>query len=164
MSFDPDTFMTQTVDQPLATEFTLIPINEYMASIDDFDRDAFETIDFEYKRGKLAGTPGKMFKFNLPFIINDDKVRTELGRDKVVIVKQIILDLDDNGQLAFGTNRNVELGRIRDAVGQNGNGPWSINQLRGAGPVMIKVGHVEFERKDGSKGKRAEVEKVVRVV
>lgn len=162
--FDPDTFMQQTVDQPLATEFTLVPKGEYLASIDDFDKDSFEEIDFTYKSGAKAGTPGKMFKFNCPFVINDDKVKTELGRDKVVIVKQIILDLDDNGALSFGTNRNVELGRIRDAVNQNGSGPWSPAQLRGAGPVMVKVDHVEFQRKDNSKGNRAEITKVVRVV
>lgn len=164
MSFDPDTFMSQTVDQPLATEFTLVPVNEYMAAVDDFDRDAFETVEFEYKKGKLAGTPGKMFKFNCPIVINDDKVRQELGRDKVIITKQFILDLDEDGKLAFGTNRNVELGRLRDAVNQNGPGPWSPAQLRGAGPFMVKVTHVEFERKDGSKGKRAEIDRIVRVV
>lgn len=165
MSFDPDTFMSQTVDAPLATEFTLVPIGEYLAAVDDFDRDAFETIDFEYKRGKLAGTPGKMFKFNCPIVINDDKVKQELQRDKVVVTKQFILDLDENGKLAEGTNRNVELGRLRDAAGQNTPGtPWSIAQLRGAGPFMVKIVHVEFERRDGSKGKRAEVDKVVRVV
>jgi hypothetical protein len=164
IDFDPDTFMSQTVDQPLATEFTLVPVGEYLSAIDDFDKDALETVEFIYRRGQLTGTPGKMFKLNLPFIINDDKVKQEFGRDKVTVTKQLILDLDDKGQLAQGTNRNVELGRIRDAVGQNGNGPWSIAQLRGAGPVMVKVGHVEFERRDGTKGKRAEIEKVVRVV
>jgi len=165
MSFDPDTFMQETVDEPLATEFTLVPQGEYLAAIDDFDRDAFETVDFEYKKGARAGTPGKMFKLNLPFVINDDKVKAELSRDKVVIVKQLILDLEEDGKkLASGTNHNIELGRIREAVGQNGNGPWSVSKLRGAGPVMVKVVHVEFPRKDGSKGKRAEIERVVRVV
>jgi hypothetical protein len=162
--FDPDTFMSQQVDLPLATEFTLVPIGEYLSAIDDFDKDALEAIDFTYKRGQLAGTPGKMFKLTLPFVINDEKVKQELGRDKVTVTKQLILDIDEKGRLAEGVNRNVELGRIRDAVGQNGDGPWSISQLRGAGPVMVKVGHVEFERRDGTKGKRAEIEKVVRIV
>jgi hypothetical protein len=163
MPFDPEQFMHQTVDRPLETEFTMVPQGEYLASIDDFDRDALESIDFTYKRGPNAGSPGNMLKLSLPFVINDDAVRQELGRDKVVVTKQIILDTDDNGQLAFGTNRNIELGRIRDAVGQNVNGPWSLMELRGAGPVMIKVVHIEYDRRDGTKGKRAEVERVVRV-
>lgn len=165
MPFDAEDFMRQTVDAPLSTEFTMVPQGEYLAQIGDFDRDAIENIDFTYKRGPNAGSPGQMLKLTLPFVINDEAVKQELGRDKVVVTKQIILDTDDSGKLAFGTNRNIELGRIRDAVGQNSNGtPWSILDLRGAGPVMVKVGHVEFDRRDGTKGKRAEIERVVRVV
>jgi hypothetical protein len=163
MDFDPDTFLQQSVDGPLATDFTLVPIGEYMASIDDFDRDAIETIEFEYKKGARAGQPGKMYKFNCPIVINDDKVKAELGREKVVVTKQIILDIDeDTGKLATGVNRNVDLGRIRDAVGQNDSAP--IASLRGAGPFIARVTHVDFTRKDGSKGKRAEVDRVARIV
>lgn len=163
MTFDPEAFMRQHVDAPLETEFTSVPQGEYLASIDDFDSSAIESIDFTYKRGPNAGSPGKMLKLTLPFVIDDAAVKQALGRDKVVVTKQVILDTDDNGSLAIGTNRNVELGRIREAVGQNGNGPWSIMNLRGAGPVMVKIAHVEFDRRDGSKGKRTEVERVVRV-
>lgn len=161
--FDPDNFLQQNVDGPLATEFTLVPQGEYPATIDDFDKDALEQISFEYKRGPKAGQPGVMTKLNLPFVINDDAVRAELGRDKVVITRQLILDLDDQGKLAEGKNKNVELGRIRDALGQNDGSPWSIAQLRGAGPIMIRVNHVEFERKDGTRGKRAEIDRVARI-
>jgi hypothetical protein len=161
--FDAESFLQQTVDGPLATEFTMVPVGEYLAAIDDFDSEAIETIEFTYKRGDRAGQPGKMFKLNLPFIINDDNVKKEFGRDKVIITKQIILDLDEHGKLTKGTNRNVELGRIRDAVNQN-NDSYTIASLRGAGPVMVKVVHIEFDRKDGTKGKRAEIEKVVRVI
>lgn len=162
--FDPDTFMQQTIDKPLETEYVMVPPGEYIATIDDFTGEALEQIQFDYKRGIRAGTPGVMTKLTLPFIIQDEAVKAELQREKVVISKQIILDLDETGGLDFSKNRNVELGRIRNAVGQNADGsPWSIASLRGAGPVMIKVTHVEFERKDKSKGKRAEVERVVRI-
>jgi hypothetical protein len=161
--FDPETFMQQTVDAPLETEFTLIPTGEYIATIDDFTSDAFEKIDFEYKKGSRAGQPGTMTKFNCPFVIQDDAVKAELARDKVTMYKQLILDVADDGGLDFGKNKNIDLGRIRAAVGQNDPGPWSIANLRGAGPVMVKVVHVDFERKDKSKGKRAEIERVVRI-
>jgi hypothetical protein len=161
--FDPDLFLQQTVDKPLETEFTLVPTGEYLAAIDDFDKDAMEQIDFTYKKGDRAGQPGTMYKLTLPFVINDDKVKQELDRDKVTISKQLILDLDDNGKLSEGKNKNVELGRIRDAVGQNDGSPWSIAQLRGAGPLMVRVTHVEFERRDGSRGKRAEIDRVAKV-
>ena len=36
MPFDPDAFMQTTVDQPLETEYVLVPQGEYVAMIDDF--------------------------------------------------------------------------------------------------------------------------------
>jgi hypothetical protein len=161
--FDANAFMQQHVDGPLATEFTLVPPGEYLASIDDFEPDAVEQIDFEYKRGPRAGQPGTMTKLTLPFVINDEKLKAEMERDKVVITKQMILDIEDNGSLAKGKNKNVDLGRIRDALGQNEDDTWSILKLRGAGPVMVRVVHVDFERRDGSKGKRAEIDRVVKI-
>lgn len=162
--FDPDTFMQQTVDAPMETEFRLCPAGEFSAMIGDFTSEAFEVIDFEYKKGTRAGQPGSMTKFNLPFIINDDKAKQELNRDQVVVTKQMILDVDPiTKQLDFGVNKNIELGRVRDAVGQNNPGPWSVSQLRGAGPLMVKVEHIEYARKDGTKGKRAEVTRVVKL-
>lgn len=162
--FDPDTFMQQTIDTPLETEYVLVPVGEYVATIDDFTSEAVEQIQFDYKKGARAGTPGVMTKLSLPFVLQDEAVKAELGRDKVTISKQIILDMDDTGGLDFGKNKNVELGRIRAATGQNDPGtPWSIGKLRGAGPVMVKVVHIEFERKDKTKGKRAEIDRVVRI-
>lgn len=161
--FDASTFMQQTVDGPLETEYTLVPEGEYLMTIDDFDEKAFEKIEFEYKKGDKAGTPGTMTKFNVPFVVQDDKVKQELARDKVVVTKQIILDLDDAGGLSKDKNKNIELGRIRQAAGQNDSGPWSPANLRGAGPMMGKIVHREFERKDGTKGKRAEIDRVVRI-
>lgn len=163
--FDPDTFMQQTVDHPLETEYLTVPPGEYVATIDDFTGEsAFERIDFEYKKGERAGTPGVMVKLTIPFVIQDETVKAEMQRDKVVVSKQIILDMDADGGIDWNKNKNVELGRIRAAVGQNVDGqPWSIQKLRGAGPVMVKVVHTEFGRKDGTKGKRTEIERVVRI-
>jgi hypothetical protein len=162
-NFDPDLFMNQTIDAPLETEFKMVPAGEYPAMIGDFDSGAFEVIDFEYKKGARAGQPGQMTKFTIPFVINDDAVKAEMGRDQVVVTSQLILDIDDNGGIDFGPNKNVPLGRIRDAVGQNGSGAWTISNLRGAGPVMVKIDHIEFSRKDSTKGKRAEVSRVVKM-
>lgn len=161
--FDPDLFLQQTVDKPLETEFTMVPPGEYRASIGDFDREAMEEVKFDYKRGPKAGQPGIMYKLTVPFLVDDDAVKAELDRDQVTISKQYILDLDEHGKLAEGKNKNIELGRLRDAVGQNDGSPWSIMNLRGAGPVMIRVTHVEFERRDGTRGKRAEVDRVARI-
>lgn len=164
MPFDASSFMQTQMDEPLETEFKLVPVGEYSMTIGDFDHSAFEEIKFTYKQGERKGEEGTMTKVTLPFIVQDDKVKAELNRDRVVIPKQLILDISDTGGLDTGTNKNIELGRIRAAAGQNEAGPWSISNLRGAGPFMGKVEHVEFERRDGTKGKRAEVVRVTRIV
>ena len=83
VNFDAETFMQQTVDAPLETEYLLCPEGEYQAIIGDFTFEALEQIDFIYKKGQRAGMPGSMTKFNIPFSIQDDKVKLELGRDTV---------------------------------------------------------------------------------
>jgi len=161
MSFDPDAFMTQTLDQPLETERTLVPEGEYKAMVDDFTRDAFETINFTYKKGPNAGQDGSFTKFNVPLLIDDDKVKTELGMTKVVVFFSCTLDFEQDGQtLSWGKNKNIDLGKLRKAAGQNNPGPWSPGNLRNAGPLMVKVEHRSGKRNDGSEWKRAEVTRI----
>lgn len=162
--FDPDLFMQQTIDQPMETERTLVPAGEYQMNIDDFDSKVFQTFDFEYKQGPNAGQPGSFTKFNCPCVINDDKVKALFKRDKVLAFKPITLDFNPDGSLAFGVNQNVELGQLRQAVGQNAPGtPWLPAHLRGAGPFMGRVEHKDVTRKDGSKVTVAEVTRVARI-
>lgn len=163
-TFDPDEFMSATIDQPLEVERTLCPEGEYKARIDDFTRDAFETFEFEYKRGPNAGQQGSMTKFSCPIVIDDDKVKADMGVDKVLVFYQCTLDFDDKGQLAWGKNRNIDLGKLRNAAGQNQPGPWSPSMLRGAGPFMVKVAHRTGKRKDGSPFKVAEIARLAPIV
>jgi hypothetical protein len=156
--FDPESFMNQTLDQPLETERKLVPPGEYRMRVGDFDSNAFETFDFTYKKGPKAGEAGSMHKFTCPVVIDDDRVRQAMSTDEPKVYVQCTLDVDETGQLQWGPNRNVDLGKLRHAVGQNVAGqPWSIANLRGAGPFMGKVEHREGKRKDGSPFKVAEV-------
>lgn len=161
-TFDPATFMEQNIDQPLQDEWVLCPEGEYQAVIDDFTAEsAFRTNEFVYKKGANAGLPGEMTTFNVPWIIQDDRVKLELGQDRVVVFQPIILDFDQNGQLDVGTNKNVKLGQLRTAVGQKSMQPWGIQRLKNAGPCMVRVKHREIELKDKTKKKIAEVDRVV---
>lgn len=162
--FDPNAFMSQTIDAPLEDEFKLVDIGEYKAMIDDFDSSYVEQIDFEYKKGQRAGQAGQMTKFTCPFVLDSPEQQAKLNRDKIMVPKQIILDIDQNGNLDFGINKNVPLGQIRTAVGQKDKKPWGLADLRGAGPVMVKVEHEEGKRNDGTEWKRAVVTRVTRIV
>jgi len=159
-TFDAAAFMTSTIDAPMETEYQICPEGTYQAMIGDFDETAVERVEFEYKRGPKAGQPGSMVKFNCPFTVQDPVILAQMGRDNVRVDWQLILDANELGQLDFGKDRNVKLGQLRAAVGQNQAGPWSIMNLRGAGPLMVKVSHETFKRNDGSEGKAARVTRV----
>lgn len=160
-TFDAAAFMQATVDQPMDTEYELCPEGMFPAMIADFDEKAVERVDgFVYKKGPNAGQQGSFVKLNLPFSIQDETVKAQMGRQTVYADYQIILDTNELGQLDWGKGKNVKLGQVRDAVNQNNPGQWNMFNLRGAGPCMIQVAHEEYERKDKSKGKAARVVRV----
>lgn len=160
-TFDPDAFMETQIDQPLEFEKKLVPAAEYSMIIDDFDSKAFRTSDFEYQKGPKAGQPGSMTVFNIPCVVQDDKVNALMNRDKVIVYKECILEFQDDGQLAWGVNQNTDLGAVRNAVGQNAAGTvWKPGNLRGAGPFMGKVEHQTVTKKDGTKTVIAKVTRV----
>ena len=155
MTFDPNVFMQQTVNAALDTVIQQCPEGEFKAMIDDFDASAFRT--FQSKKDGHDFTV-----FSPPFVIQDPTVAATLGRDKVVVFhKGMFIDVDATGGLDSSKGKNVDLGRLRDAVGQNGTGPWSFNNLKGAGPGIVKVIH-EADSKDPEK-KYARVSRVVKL-
>lgn len=157
IDFNPEDFMNATVDQPLDDQRTLVPEGEYKMFIDDFTTDAFETFKFEYKKGPNAGEEGSFNKFNCPIVVDDPTVQAKLKQDKVRVYHTCNLDFGEDGKLESGPNKNIDLGKLRTAVNQNAAGPWSINQLKGAGPFMGKVQHRTGKRKDGTPFKVAEI-------
>ena len=129
-TFDPATFIQQTVDQPIADDYILCPEGEFLAVIDDFDETVFRTNEFNYKKGPNAGLPGEMTTFNCPWVIQDDRAKVALNRDKVVVQQPCILDFDQNGQLDLGVNKNVPLGRVRTAEGHTALGHRLTQECR----------------------------------
>jgi hypothetical protein len=117
--------------EPNATKRELIPPKDYLALIKDVDLEVFP--------GKKD--PTKSFlKLNLQYSIDDPALRTALGRDEVVKFDNFLLDMTDAGTLDFGRGKNVRLGRLREACGQNVPGnPWSFPMLKGQ-VVRIKIG------------------------
>lgn len=164
LPFDPDSFMQQNVDAPMATSVRLIPEKEYPAMIGDFTSEAFQQIDFTYKKGKRAGQPGTMTKFSIPFILQDEAVKADLGREELVVYCELNLDIDPaTGALDFGPDKNVRLGQLRQAVGQNAAGPWSPASLKGAGPLMVAVKHETVYKGEPNEFKRATVARFVKL-
>lgn len=145
-SFDADVFMNTTVDEPMATQFQTIPDGEYVAMIGDFTSEAFKTLNYKDSKGNDQSRQ----VLEVPFPIQDDALKASLGRESVVHRETYWLDFDANGKLDTGPDKNVNLGKLRDVLGQNGNGPWAPGMLRNMGPLRIKL-VTRADKRDTSK-------------
>lgn len=154
MAFDPNSFMAQTVDAPMETEQALPPEGEYRMMVAEFPAEREKMFrSGEIKKGPNTGK--EWVSASIPISIEDDNVKTLLGRETVLVFDDFFLDFDDSGALATGPNKNIKLGKLRDVVGQNSTPGWTFEQLQGAGPFLGKIAHEDYTRRDGSKGKKA---------
>lgn len=125
-SFDPNNFLSQEIKGANETKYIPFPKGEFTGYIDDIGMDEYD------KQPILVVT----------LATPDERAKKEMGTDKPTLTDRIFIDME-NGALSFGPNKNVKLGRLREALGQNGaNAKWTFNLLRGAGPVKFMVDHV----------------------
>jgi hypothetical protein len=126
-TFDPNTFIDQQVDQSSETKTTPVPEADYPAVV---------------KQVKGNALPKGQAILEVHWLIDDEQMAKQLNRDELVVRQTIFLDIAENGALEFGTNKNVQLGKVREALGQNKPGQvWAPRMLEGRGPAMIKVTH-----------------------
>jgi len=137
MPFDPAQFMNTPAD-PLPTTYEVIPEGEYKMLLDS-DPKMLEVKKIEGVSQK-SGDAYLFYQLELNCLVLDDKLKAKLGRDRVTARMRINLDFTDDGKLENAPNRNVALGRLREALGQNKPG-WTPQQLLGAGPFIGRVRH-----------------------
>ena len=118
--FDPDAFAQTTIDTPMSTRYEPIPEIEYQAVVGE---------------AKPKSTPNGNALIEVRWELDapdDDRAHNKR-------VKQTIwLDIDQNGMLDCSKGKNVPLGRLREALGQN-VGTWNPSMLVGAvGIVFVK--------------------------
>ncbi len=124
-AFDPDLFMNAQMEGEMETEFSPVPVDDYMAQIAKIDLRPAE------KDGKQYYPMDVLWKIEAP----DNEIAHER------LVKQtIFLDVSSSGGLSLGINKNVQLGKLREALGQNGPKAWAPNMLVGMA-ATIKVKH-----------------------
>lgn len=126
--FDPDTFLDSFIEEGNETERVLIPAKVYPAYIEEVKMRNGDRED---------GTP--WVQLVLKWCIEDGEAAALLNKDKVVLTDSFFIDLDDNGQIAVGTNKNLHLGKVRKAVGKN-TGRFSPRDLVGC-RALIDVKH-----------------------
>lgn len=146
-SFDPNVFLSQELSGANETKFTPIPEGEYKGYIDDLGMDEYE------------GQPILIVTYAL--MDNDGKLGQLLNSDKPTVQDRLFLDMDAAGNIAFGPNKNIKLGALREAVGQNDpKKKWNFNMLRGAGPVLMKISHTY--KKSTGEGPYSRIDRVVK--
>lgn len=125
--FDPDSFMHQTYTEANATREAPLPEGEYQGTIS--------------KVNPPRQTQNGYVLMEVHFLVEHPELKDELGRDKSTARYTLFLDMTRDGALDFGPGKNVSLGRLRTAVGQNIAGePWSPSQLEGQ-QANIRVKH-----------------------
>ena len=136
-AFSTEAFLQTSVEGSLDTKITPCPQGEFLAIAGKPEVRAAEI-----KRGDRAGEP--IYFLDITWDIQDDSIKEELGRDKVTVRQSLILDIK-NDTLDMSKGKNIGLGRLREALGQNTAGqPWSPAMLEGQ---LAKV--VVSHRMDG---------------
>lgn len=136
--FNPDTFLDQETGGPMSTERVLIPINTYHPCYISEIKPAEGII----KEGERAGQPWARMDF--VWMIDDQNLRDELNRAQVKVTQGIMLDLDENGQIDTSKGKNVQLGKLRKALGINeGSTKW--REFMGK-PATLQIGHEATNR------------------
>lgn len=131
-AFDPDVFMADTQVGALDTRIQPIPAGEYPAIVEDFK--------FRGLPGRDGGPDRQILEVTWSII--SDELKATLGREKLTSRQSIWLDLTPDNRLDMGKGKNVGLGKLRAAIGQNDpNTPWALGHIKGAGPAQVVISH-----------------------
>ncbi|MAH50173.1 hypothetical protein CMI37_30410 [Candidatus Pacearchaeota archaeon] len=126
-AFDADNFMDRETSEVFETRMTPIPARDYPAAMID---------KIEIRQD------GEWTIADVSWHILDDALATELDMERVIARQSIFLDVEPDGSMQYGKNKNTGLGNLREIFGQNNPGePWSPRRLVGQGPAMITVKH-----------------------
>lgn len=130
--FDPNSFLDMQVTETNDTKVTPVPVGEFVAVADKVEVKSWQKKDDPSVGG---------LKLLVQWAIDDPSVKELLGRDKVTVKQDIMLDITESGGLDMGKGRNVGLGRLREAVDLNKPGqPFSFNMITGR-LAKAKVSH-----------------------
>jgi len=118
MSFDPTIFEETVIENANEENYTPVPEGDYEGYIEDFR--------FKHPREDVTF-------LDVTWVIPDEKLAKDLSTEQVTVRQSIFLELTSDGKsLAFGSNKNVQLGRFRKSLGMNEKGKaFQWGALRG---------------------------------
>jgi hypothetical protein len=139
---DVQQYMNSTHQGENATKLTPIPVGDYKSVIQD--------VELESLQGK-KDTSKVYLKCVVVHLLDDAALRTALGREKVTIRQDFLVDLTESGAIDFSKDKNIRLGRLRAACGLNDpQTPWSFPMFKGR-VIKVKVGQEMYEGEPQSK-------------
>ncbi len=138
--FDINAFLDAELTEPMATQPERPPEGEWLARI------ATVSSPDEIKTKWIKGPEGARTwtKLAVPFELIDEELLRKLNRKNPIrVTSDWELDVDSaTSRPITGPGKNVALGRLRAALGQNVPGqPWNFMKLPGAGPLKVTIKH-----------------------
>jgi len=131
--FNPDTFLEQTVTGSMDTKYPVIPAGEYPA--------ISKSIAARKMPNVKKPEQGSFTVVDIVWLIDDAGVKEATKLDEPTCRQSIFLDLDAEGKLDLSATKNVQLGRLREALGLNNpEVVFSFSQLVGQ-PALVKIEH-----------------------
>lgn len=121
--FDVEQFMNSTVEGVLDTKLIPHPVGEFTGQIGPDPKD----VAIATGTGK-DGRPWARLTVMISTLDPSGELEKTMGR-KPTARLETLLDLTDSGALDFGKGRNIRLGQLREAVGQNRAGAWTFRNL-----------------------------------
>jgi hypothetical protein len=129
-TFDVDSFLSTTYTDANSTSRIPVPIGEYQAQVKRINP---KKVTFK------SGDEGYLFELNWHILGDEAAKATNL--DEPIVRQSIFVDVTEGGALDMRPGLNVDLGRLRDAVGQNIKGsPWNPAMLLHS-TAWVKVEH-----------------------
>lgn len=135
-TFDTASFLNTAYTAATATAHIPVPEGVYTAL----------TKQPEIKEGMKDGKP--WYRLTVPMSIDSQEVRELLGREEVKMNFQVFLEVE-NGVLAQGPGRNVQLGRLREALGLNNEGEEFTLNMLGGKVCKVSVKHRAHPERQG---------------
>jgi hypothetical protein len=122
--FDPEMFLNSEVTKPMSTTRPAMSEMETQGYV---------------KKMQFKNPKDDLIVLELFWVADSEQARQETGMEEPTVKQSLWIDLNDDGFLDTGEGKNVDLGKVRKAVGQNGEGAWSPAMLEGATATLFII-------------------------
>lgn len=135
--FNAATFLSSTTSEQGSTKRIPIPKATYPGVCEPLGENSF-------RQAEGTKEPGRFYTFlDLTWVLQvSEAVKAETGRDKVTVRQSCIVDVNEQGTgLDFSKGKNIQVNRLREAVGQNVAGQGWAPHMLGGRTALITVEH-----------------------